>query len=80
MPPPPINTGGHGYPPNNMYNAPPGYGQGGGGGGYGYGPGPGAPQGPHAYGGRTPAEVEGSQRNKAQLIVGIDFVCGPPIP
>lgn len=45
---------------------------GGGGGGYGYGaPAPG----PQAYGGRSLAEVEGSQRNKAQLIVGIDFVC-----
>ncbi len=75
MPPPPINTGaGGGYPPNaGGYNAPPGYPMGGGGGGYGYGNL--NPQGPNAYGQRSLAEVEGSQRNKAQLIVGIDFVC-----
>ncbi|KAK4632382.1 Heat shock protein 12B [Fulvia fulva] len=83
MPPPPINTGG-GYPPhhnsnNNMYPAPnpPGYpmnnnaGGGGGGGAYPYGGPPGGPQGPHSY--NRLAEVEGSQRSKAQLIVGIDF-------
>lgn len=75
MPPPPINTGGgHGYPPQShqpMYGqpAPPGYPmqqQ-----AYGYG----APQpaGPHSYQ-RNLAEVEGSNRSKAQLIVGIDFV------
>ena len=76
-PPPPIDTrtGGHGYPPNSMYPpaaAPPGYGGGGGGGGYGYGA-P-APSGGALYGRMNAAEVEGSQRNKAQLIVGIDFV------
>jgi len=75
MPPPPINTGGgHAYAPQHqqqMYQqpAPPGYPmqqQ-----AYGYG----APQvgGHPAYQQRF-AEVEGSQRSKAQLIVGIDFV------
>ncbi|KAK5128921.1 hypothetical protein LTR85_000254 [Meristemomyces frigidus] len=80
MPPPPINTGGgHAYAPQHqqqMYQqpAPPGYPmqqqqqqQ-----GYGYN----APQvGSHpAYQQqRAMAEVEGSQRSKAQLIVGIDF-------
>ena len=35
----------------------------------------GAPQGMNQYGGRGPAvEVEGTNRSKAQLIVGIDFV------
>lgn len=81
MPPPPINTGGgHAYAPQHqqqMYQqpAPPGYPmqqqqqQ-----AYGYG----APQvGSHpAYQQqRAMAEVEGSNRSKAQLIVGIDFVC-----
>ena len=84
--PPPINTGGgYGHPPQQgggqIYHqpAPPGYPmqQGGGGGGQGYGYPPSAPQGPHAYGARNLAEVEGSQRSKAQLIVGIDFVCTP---
>lgn len=79
--PPPINTGGgHAYAPphsQQMYQqpAPPGYPmQQQQPSGYGYGA-P-APQGPHAYGGgpRSLAEVEGSQRSKAQLIVGIDFV------
>ncbi|KAK4545258.1 hypothetical protein LTR36_003438 [Oleoguttula mirabilis] len=80
MPPPPINTGGgHAYAPQHqqqMYQqpAPPGYPmqqqqqqQ-----AYGYN----APQvGSHpAYQQqRAMAEVEGSQRSKAQLIVGIDF-------
>ena len=80
--PPPINTGGgHAYAPQHqqqLYNqpAPPGYPmqpqpnqQ-----PSGYGYGAPAPSGPHAYGQRSLAEVEGSQRSKAQLIVGIDFV------
>ncbi|KAF7187666.1 Heat shock 70 kDa protein 12B [Pseudocercospora fuligena] len=76
MPPPPINTGGgHAYAPQHaqqLYNqpAPPGYpmqGQQ----PYGYGQ---HPQGPHSYAGPRPVgEMEGSQRSKAQLIVGIDF-------
>lgn len=76
MPPPPINTGGgHAYAPahnQNMYNqpAPPGYPMNNQPSGYGYGA-P-APQGPHSY--NRLAEVEGSARSKAQLIVGIDFV------
>ncbi|KAF2161198.1 hypothetical protein M409DRAFT_28240 [Zasmidium cellare ATCC 36951] len=75
MPPPPINTGGgHAYAPahnQNMYNqpAPPGYPMNNQPSGYGYGvP---APQGPNSY--NRLAEVEGSARSKAQLIVGIDF-------
>lgn len=81
--PPPINTGGgYAHPPQQqgggMYHqpAPPGYPmnqQG----GQGYGYPPTAPQGPNAYGARNLAEVEGSQRSKAQLIVGIDFVRTP---
>lgn len=80
MPPPPINTGGgHAYAPQHqqhMYGqqqqapAPPGYPmqqqqqqQ-----AYGYG----APQNNALYG-RSLAEVEGNNRSKAQLIVGIDF-------
>lgn len=57
-----------------------------GGGGYGHPPGYGAPPiGGHRnsgsstsmhMGGRPPAEVEGTNRSKAQLIVGIDFVSG----
>jgi len=78
MPPPPINTGGgHAYAPQHQQQlyqqpAPPGYPmqqQ------YGYG----APQQHHAYQQRL-AEVEGSQRSKAQLIVGIDFVRAVPLP
>ncbi|KAK4505789.1 hypothetical protein PRZ48_003754 [Zasmidium cellare] len=75
MPPPPINTGGgHAYAPQhnqNMYNqpAPPGYPMNNQPSGYGYGA-P-APQGPNSY--NRLAEVEGSARSKAQLIVGIDF-------
>ena len=77
MPPPPINTGGgHAYAPQHQQQLyqqppPPGYPiqqqQ-----AYGYG----APQvGSHpAYQQNRLAEVEGSQRSKAQLIVGIDFV------
>ncbi|KAK4975686.1 hypothetical protein LTR66_010904, partial [Elasticomyces elasticus] len=83
MPPPAVNTGTQlAYVPQHqqqLYNppppAPPGYPmqqqqqqqQ-----GYGYG----APQaiaGPHPYQRGPMAEVEGSQRTKAQLIVGIDF-------
>ncbi|KAK4948348.1 hypothetical protein LTR10_012882 [Elasticomyces elasticus] len=80
MPPPPINTGGgHAYAPQHQQQLyqqppPPGYPmqpqqQQGYGGGYGN-----APQvgGHPAYQQRV-AEVEGSQRSKAQLIVGIDF-------
>ena len=37
---------------------------------YGYG----APQGSNPLYGRSLAEVEGNNRSKAQLIVGIDFV------
>jgi hypothetical protein len=84
MPPPPINTGGgHAYAPQHqqhMYGqqqapAPPGYPmqqqqqqqQH----AYGYG----APQqGANPLYGRSLAEVEGNNRSKAQLIVGIDFV------
>jgi hypothetical protein len=72
--PPPINTGGggggYGYAANappHANPAPPGYPLQPS--GYGYP----APAGPHAYGNRV-AEVEGNQRNRAQLIVGIDFV------
>lgn len=74
MPPPPINTGA-GYPlphQQQLYQqpAPPGYPLQQQPGPYGYG----APQMGHpAYQPRF-AEVEGSQRSKAQLIVGIDFV------
>ena len=78
--PPPINTGGPpaGYPPPVMgggpppQGGPPGYA---GGGGY---PPPPPQQQPAGgqYGARnTAAEVEGNSRSKAQLIVGIDFVC-----
>lgn len=82
MPPPPINTGGgHAYAPQHqqqMYapqpNAPPGYPMQNNAYGYGAPPQHGAPQGVY---GRQMAEVEGSQRSKAQLIVGIDFVCIP---
>ena len=83
MPPPPINTGGgHAYAPQHqqqMYAqqppAPPGYAHGGPQQAYGYG----APvAGPHSYQ-RNLAEVEGSNRSKAQLIVGIDFVGGNEI-
>jgi len=78
MPPPPINTGGgHAYAPQHqqqMYQQPPppGYPMQQQQQAYGYG----APQvgGHPAYQQRV-AEVEGSQRSKAQLIVGIDFVC-----
>ncbi|KAK3716980.1 hypothetical protein LTR37_006035 [Vermiconidia calcicola] len=74
--PPPINTsGGYSHPPQQqMYQqpAPPGYPMQQQPSGYGYGQI--APQGPHAYGQRSLAEVEGSQRNRAQLIVGIDFI------
>ncbi|KAK3725350.1 hypothetical protein LTR37_000320 [Vermiconidia calcicola] len=74
--PPPINTsGGYSRPPQQqMYQqpAPPGYPMQQQPSGYGYGQI--APQGPHAYGQRSLAEVEGSQRNRAQLIVGIDFI------
>ncbi|KAK3678725.1 hypothetical protein LTR78_001178 [Recurvomyces mirabilis] len=76
--PPPINTGGGGMqyaPPHQQqmygqtHSAPPGYmnGQ-----QQQYNPGGyGQPQQQAMYG--RPAEVEGSQRSKAQLIVGIDF-------
>lgn len=70
---PPINTGagaGHTYPAGQAYNpnAPPVYPSQG---GYGYSGGA-APQGVQMYG-RQPTD-DGNQRNKAQLIVGIDFV------
>lgn len=84
--PPPIQTAGQvpppsgGYPPQGhqqMYGQPPPYPPGNGPppppsqrGGYGYGP----PYGRGAPGGV--AEVEGATPSKAQLIVGIDFVCG----
>ncbi|CAN8100245.1 unnamed protein product [Discula destructiva] len=77
--PPPINTGAPvpGYPPQippSMQGGPP---VPGGPPGYTGGQGYGAPQGgqaapPAAYA-RPAAEVEGSSRSKAQLIVGIDF-------
>ncbi|CZT23565.1 related to hsp70 protein [Ramularia collo-cygni] len=82
MPPPPINTGGgHAYAPQHQQQlyqqpAPPGYNpmavqqQAAQPHGYGYGSGP-PPQGPHSY--NRMAEVEGNNRSKAQLIVGIDF-------
>lgn len=73
--PPPINTGS--YPPGHPALAaqPPGYG-----GGY---PPQQPPNGMHnapqptlgQYGANRPVEVEGAGRSKAQLIVGIDFVC-----
>lgn len=84
--PPPINTGAPvaGYPPQippqmqgggpPVAGGPPGYT---GAGGYG------APTGqslPTATYGRPAAEVEGSSRSKAQLIVGIDFVSTKPNP
>lgn len=83
--PPPINTSAAGYPPGHPAagihagappaGGPPGYGPPGYGapiaGGQGGGPPPSAGQ----YPGRNnPVEVEGAGRNKAQLIVGIDFV------
>lgn len=77
--PPPINTGAPvaGYPPQMppmqggppVAGGPPGYTGGAGG----YGPPPGQAL-PTATYGRPAAEVEGSSRSKAQLIVGIDFV------
>lgn len=81
MPPPPINTGaGHAYAPQHqqhMYGqqqqapAPPGYPMQQQQQAYGYG----APQqANNALYGRSLAEVEGNNRSKAQLIVGIDFV------
>lgn len=79
--PPPINTGGPpaGYPPPVMGGpppvpgGPPGYA-----GPTGYPPPAPQPTGPMApYRGNAAAEVEGSSRSKAQLIVGIDFVSGP---
>ena len=82
MHPPPINTGGgHAYAPQHqqqMYQqpAPPGYPmqqqQQHQPSGYGY---PAPLPGPHPY--NRLAEVEGSQRSRAQLIVGIDFVRCP---
>ncbi|KAM0713863.1 hypothetical protein Q7P37_010825 [Cladosporium fusiforme] len=78
MPPPPINTGGgHAYAPQHqqhMYSqqqapAPPGYPMQQQQQAYGYG----APQPGNALYGRSLAEVEGNNRSKAQLIVGIDF-------
>ena len=72
--PPPINTGAYpqGHPALGGASQPPGYG-----GGYGQGQGMSAPQPTLGqYGGRGQAvEVEGAGRSKAQLIVGIDFVC-----
>lgn len=75
--PPPINTGAPapGYPPQipptmqggpPVAGGPPGYT-----GGQGYGAPQAAPTAPYT---RPAAEVEGSSRSKAQLIVGIDFV------
>lgn len=74
--PPPINTGS--YPPGHPALAgpqPPGYG--------GVYPPQQPPNGMHnapqptlgQYGANRPVEVEGAGRSKAQLIVGIDFVC-----
>ncbi|KAG9254232.1 uncharacterized protein F5Z01DRAFT_122594 [Emericellopsis atlantica] len=84
--PPPINTGAPMYPPQNMNHmgggpppmgAPPQGGPPGFGGQAGYPPGaPPPPGGPLAqqFGrGNPTAEVEGSNKSKAQLIVGIDF-------
>ncbi|KAM0453901.1 hypothetical protein ACHAPV_007540 [Trichoderma viride] len=81
--PPPINTGAPtGYPPNMnpMGQMPPGMPQGGPPGfgqPTGYPPGPPPAGGPIAQQfqqqGNPAAEVEGSSRSKAQLIVGIDF-------
>jgi len=76
--PPPINTGGQqpaGYPPPVMGGppppGPPGYA-----GAPGYPPPPPQAPGPIApYARNSAAEVEGNSRSKAQLIVGIDFVC-----
>lgn len=76
--PPPINTNTQpaGYSPQQMYGAPPppgppGYAQQQGG----YNPAYGAPQNVQAYHRPGAAEVDGGSRSKAQLIVGIDFVC-----
>ena len=75
--PPPIDTTNQRYPGPNpaMQGAPqpPGYG------GYGHAPQQGAmSHGMNQYGRPgPPAEVEGAGRSKAQLIVGIDFVCKP---
>ncbi|KAK0280312.1 hypothetical protein LTS16_001302 [Friedmanniomyces endolithicus] len=76
MPPPPINTGGgHAYAPQHQQQLyqqppPPGYPMQQQQQGYGYNA---QQQGGHpAYQHRV-AEVEGNQRSKAQLIVGIDF-------
>ncbi len=77
--PPPINTGAPlgGYPPQMQIpggpppmGGPPGYG----GGAPNYGQAPQPQPVPAGYG-RPAAEVEGNSRSKAQLIVGIDFVC-----
>ena len=72
--PPPIDTT-RGYVGANpqMAQQPPGYG------GAGYGQmAPAHPQPMGGYGQHMrPAEVEGGNRSKAQLIVGIDFVCFP---
>lgn len=87
--PPPINTGAPtGYPPNMnpMGQMPPGMPQGGPPGfgqPTGYPPGPPPAGGPIAQQfqqqGNPAAEVEGSSRSKAQLIVGIDFVSTSPL-
>ena len=75
--PPPINTGSYpqGHPALNGAAQPPGYA-----GGYAQPNGmhgAGAPQSAmgHYPGRGAPVEVEGAGRSKAQLIVGIDFVC-----
>lgn len=85
--PPPINTATQpaGYPPQQVLygqppapNAPPGYSQqqGGYGGAPPAGYQPPQPQGPQSYNRPGAAvEVEAGGRSKAQLIVGIDFVC-----
>jgi hypothetical protein len=74
--PPPIDTR-QGYPAANStlgQPQPPGYG----GGGYGQPLQPAGMQHPMGqFGQGRPAEVEGAGRSKAQLIVGIDFVCQP---
>jgi hypothetical protein len=89
MPPPPINTGAGqpvGYPPPQMYGqpgppqgppqGPPGYPPQGAYAPYPTAPPPAVPYRPAAA--AAAVEVDGGAKNKAQLIVGIDFVSSSP--
>ena len=72
--PPPINTTASPYPPGHPAAGPPQYG--GGPPQYGAPPPGGGSIAAQQYANRNNAvEVEGAGRSKAQLIVGIDFVC-----